>query len=269
MADSRAIGIFDSGLGGLSVVKEIMKVLPTEDLIYFGDTGRVPYGNKGVDVIRKYALEDERFLLSKDVKMIVAACGTVSSVAADTAEGLPVPFFEMITHAAKAAVMATENGKIGVLGTAATVASESHKKAIRQIDPAVSVFAQSCPLFVPLVEEGWFSPDDAVVHKTVERYLDPVLRFGADTLILGCTHYPLLEDAIRAVAGDITLINPGIAVANAVSEHLKKTGTQNPSGGAHFFFVSDTPQSFQKTASILLGEKLDKTKVKQVEITAI
>ena len=269
MADSRAIGIFDSGLGGLSVAKEIMKVLPKEDLIYFGDTGRVPYGNKGVEVIRKYALEDERFLLSKDVKMIVAACGTVSSVAADTAEGLPVPFFEMITHAAKAAVMATKNGKIGVLGTAATVASASHKKAIRQIDPAVSVYAQSCPLFVPLVEEGWFSPDDAVVHKTVERYLDPVLQFGADTLILGCTHYPLLEDAIRAVAGDIVLINPGIAVANAVSEHLKETGTQNPSGGAHFFYVSDTPQSFQKTASILLGKNLDETKVKQVEITAI
>ena len=129
--------------------------------------------------------------------------------------------------------------------------------------------AQSCPLFVPLVEEGWCSPNDTVVYETVKRYLDPLLQFGADTLILGCTHYPLLEDAIRTVAGDVTLINPGIAVANAIKEHLIHTNIDNPSGGSHQFYVTDTPQSFQKTASILLGEALDETKVQQVEISAI
>ena len=270
MSDSRAIGIFDSGLGGLSVTREIIKALPGENLVYFGDTGRVPYGNKSVDVIRKYALEDEGFLLSRDVKMIVAACGTVSSVAADTAANLPVPFFEMITHAALAAVKATQNGKIGVLGTSATVSSGSHKKAIQALDPGISVLAQSCPLFVPLVEEGWSSPDDLIVLETVKRYLEPVLRFGADTLILGCTHYPILEDAIRAIAGDITLINPGVSVAAAIKEHLLQSGLENPaSTGEHLFYVTDKPHSFQKIASILLGKEIDETKVKKVELNGL
>ena len=267
MADSRAIGIFDSGLGGLSVTKEIMKALPGENIVYFGDTGRVPYGNKGVEVIRRYAMEDERFLLGQNVKMIVAACGTVSSVAADTAALLPVPFFEMITHAAKEAVRVTKNGKIGVIGTAATVASGSHKQAIASIRPEAQVMACACPLFVSIVEEGWLSPDDTVVREIVTRYLRPIMDFGADTLILGCTHYPHLRAAIRAVAGDVTLIDPGVAVAHAVQDYLRKNNLQNDrETGSCRFYVSDKPQSFQKTASILLGEEIDEAKVEQVEL---
>ena len=193
MADSRAIGVFDSGLGGLTVARELIRELPQEDIVYFGDTARVPYGNRSRETIRKYAAEDESFLLRHSVKLIVAACGTVSSVAADSAEKLPVPFFEMVTYAAAAAAAATENNKIGVIGTPVTVNSGSHKKEILKLKPNAEITACSCPLFVPLVEEGWFSPDDAVVKGTVSRYLEPIKAAGVDTLILGCTHYPVLE----------------------------------------------------------------------------
>ena len=272
MADSRAIGIFDSGLGGLTVVKEIIKKLPNEDIVYFGDTGRVPYGTRSHKVIRKYAAEDERFLLKNDVKIIVAACGTVSSVAADDAERLPVPFFEMVTHAAKSAVKTTKNGIIGVIGTAATIASESHKRKILELMPEAQVVAASCSLFVPLVEEGWYSPDDVVVLETVRRYLKPIIDAGADTLILGCTHYPILERVIAKVTdGKVKLINPGISVAEAVSEHLSESGTAafGERIGEHRFFVSDRAQSFRYTASILLGEDIDNEKITLVDLNSL
>ena len=170
MADSRAIGVFDSGLGGLTVVRELIRRNPCEDIVYFGDTGRVPYGTRSHETIKKYAAEDERFLLKHNVKLIIAACGTVSSVAADTAVSLPVPFFEMVTHAARAAVNATRNRKIGVIGTAATVLSGSHKKEILKLLPDAKVTAESCPLFVPLVENGHF--DTPVAKLVIEEYLE-------------------------------------------------------------------------------------------------
>lgn len=268
MADKRPIGVFDSGLGGLTVVKELIKELPGEDIVYFGDTGRVPYGTRSVETIRKYTLQDEKFLLNNDVKLIVAACGTVSSVASDTALQLPVPFFEVVSHASKSAVNATKNGKIGVIGTNATVKSEQHKKHIQKLMPTARVLNCSCPLFVPLVEEGWYSKDDLVVTQTVERYLKPIIDFGADTIILGCTHYPVLSEAIKKVVGnDITLINAGNSTATAVKEYLKQNNIENENGtGIHKFYVSDKPDSFRNQASILLGKDIDETHVQEVDI---
>lgn len=268
MGDKRPIGVFDSGLGGLTVVKEMIKELPNEDIVYFGDTGRVPYGTRSVETIRKYAIQDEKFLLNNDVKLIVAACGTVSSVASDTALQLPVPFFEVVSHASKSAVNATKNGKIGVIGTNATVKSEQHKKHIQNIMPNYQVLTCSCPLFVPLVEEGWYSADDLVVTQTVERYLKPIMDFGADTIILGCTHYPVLSEAIKKVVGnDITLINAGTSTAIAVKEYLKENNLENENAtGIHKFFVSDKPDSFRYQASVLLGKDIDESHVQEVDI---
>lgn len=272
MADSRAIGVFDSGLGGLTVTKELIKRLPYEDIVYFGDTGRVPYGTRSRETIKKYAAEDERFLLRHNVKLIIAACGTVSSVAADSAERLPVPFFEMVSHAAKAAVKATRNGKIGVIGTAATVASGSHKREILKLKPDAEVTACGCSMFVPLVEEGWYSEDDIVVTETVRRYLQPIIESKSDTLILGCTHYPVLEKAISGILGEgVTLINPGVAVSQAVADYLESNAKEKPGKacGIHSFYVSDKPDSFKNLASILLGEEIDDRKVEQVDISAL
>lgn len=272
MSDSRPIGVFDSGLGGLTVVKEICKRLPNENIVYFGDTGRVPYGTRSNATIRRYAVEDEQFLLGCDVKLIVAACGTVSSVAADTANELPVPFFEVVTHSALAAARASENGIIGVLGTQATVKSQKHAEYIEKIRPEATVISQACPLFVPLVEEGWYSADDIVVTETVRRYLKPIADSGADTVILGCTHYPVLGDAVRRVLGDgIRLINMGTATAAAVEDYLILNSALRDSGGCpeQKFYVSDKADSFRKQASILLGKDIDERKVTQVDLNKL
>lgn len=272
MADRRAIGVFDSGLGGLTVAKEIMRILPHEDIVYFGDTGRVPYGTRSRETICKYARQDERFLLGKDVKLIVAACGTVSSVAVDSAKDLPVPFVEVVSHSVGAAVAATKNGKIGVLGTAATIKSGAHRKQILDRLPEAVVVENSATLFVPLVEEGWFSAEDDVVCETVRRYVQPMMDAGVDTVILGCTHFPVLSEAIRRVmGGSVTLINMGTASAAAVAELLAESDLQNDQEktGEHRFYVSDKADSFRKIASSLLGEEMDDVFVEQVDINGI
>lgn len=272
MADRRAIGVFDSGLGGLTVVKELCRFLPSEDIIYFGDTGRVPYGTRSRETIRKYAVEDERFLLKHDVKLIIAACGTVSSVASDTAKELPVPYFEVVSHASKAAVSLTRNGKIGVIGTNATVKSGKHAEYIKALMPEAEVTVCSCPLFVPLVEEGWFSPDDVVVLETVKRYLEPIISSGSDTLILGCTHYPVLSEAIKKVVGDkVTLIDAGTATSEAVKLYLENLDMLNTGStcGDRRFFVSDKPETFAKLASRLLGTEIQDSDVTQVELSSL
>lgn len=268
MANSRPIGVFDSGLGGLTVVKELNRLMPFENIIYFGDTGRVPYGNRSRDTIRRYAKEDEAFLLKQDVKAIVAACGTVSSVASDISNSLPIPFFEVVSHASKEAARQTKNGVIGVIGTSATINSGKHKEFILSEIPDANVICQSCPLFVPLVEEGWYGADDVVVKETVRRYLEPMLKGGIDTLILGCTHYPVLSEAISAVLGDgVSLINAGTATANAVYDYLKENDMLNDSeSGQNDFFVSDKADSFRNQASILLGKEINDSKVKLVSL---
>lgn len=272
MADSRPIGVFDSGLGGLTVVKELAKLLPHEDIVYFGDTGRVPYGTRSRETIEKYAIQDEKFLLQNNVKLIVAACGTVSSVAAHTGDILPVPFVGVVEHAVKAAVKATKNKKIGVIGTAATVNSGAHARFIKELLPEAQVTANNCNLFVPLVEEGWIGENDVVAVETAARYLEPIQAAGVDTLILGCTHYPVLEKIIAKIMEDkVTLINMGVATAQYVAEKLKTDGIENnkENQGTHSFYVSDKPDTFKTQAQILLGKSICETEVKQVDINNI
>ncbi len=269
MSDKRAIGVFDSGLGGLTVVKELKKVLPQETIVYFGDTGRVPYGNKSRDIIRRYALQDERLLLSRDVKLIIAACGTVSSVAKDTEKELPVPFVEVVSHAAVAAVAATKNKKIGVIGTIATIKSNAHRNYIKNLMPEAEVFVNSCPLFVPLVEEGITSKNDMMALEAAKRYLSPIMAEGVDTLILGCTHYPVLSEVIREVCGsDVTLINMGEATAQYVKQYLKENDMLSDAKTAEdTYLVSDKSESFSEMARSLLGR--DDIEAETVDIAKI
>ena len=254
--DSRPIGVFDSGLGGLSVVKELREALPDENIVYFGDTGRIPYGTKSPETVIKYARQDEQFLLQYDVKLIIAACGTVSSVASFTASELPVPFIEVVTPASVAAAIATRIGRIGVLGTSTTVNSESYKKKLLGIDPSLTVVQAACPLFVQLVESGWISRDDEITIATAKRYLEPVLESGVDTIILGCTHFPAIKDIIADVCGKwVTLINSGEHAALAAAKYLRENGMCGE-GASRRFYVSDRPVSFAATAAILLGSPI-------------
>ena len=270
MSDNRPIGVFDSGLGGLTVLRELKKILPFENIVYFGDTGRVPYGSRSNSTIIRYAQQDESFLLSKNVKYIVAACGTVSAVAYSTADALPVPFMGVVENSVKDAVNCTKNNKIGVIATAATINNGIHKQLIKAHLPEAEVFTVSCPLFVPLVEEGWVDENDVVVLNTVKRYLAPLKDAGIDTLILGCTHYPILKNAIRRVMGDdVTLINMGYSTARAVAEELKQRKLLNTEKlqPKHEFYVSDFTESFSKTAKTLLGEEINNKDVKSVDIS--
>jgi glutamate racemase len=196
----KSIGVFDSGIGGLTVVHALMKHLPHENITYFGDTARVPYGSKSAEVVREYAFEDTRFLLEQGVKLIVAACNTVSAVAIDDLKAqFDVPIIGMIDPGADAARKATKNGRIGVIGTLATIASESYSRALRQRDPALAVISRPCPLFVPLAEEGW--TDHPVSQMVADEYLADLRQQHIDTLILGCTHYPILREVIQRTVG--------------------------------------------------------------------
>lgn len=266
MSDNRPIGVFDSGLGGLTVVRELKRLLPNEDIVYFGDTGRVPYGTRSNDIVKRYAREDEAFLLSQNVKLIIAACGTVSSVAYMTADDLPVPFIEVVTPAAESAAKASKNGRIGVIGTPVTVNSRSHARAILRKNPDAVIVANACPLFVPLVEEGWIDPSDPVTRQVAARYLKPLIDGEVDTLILGCTHYPALRPIIGDIMGEkVTLIDPGTATALKVKDYLEKNNTQNPKGGNAKYFVSDRADTFSKIAGILMGENIE-SNVCQIDI---
>lgn len=254
------IGVFDSGLGGLTAVKELLHVLPNEDIVYFGDTGRVPYGNRSRETIIKYAEQDAQFLLSKNVKYIIAACGTVSSVAGDLGGRFPVPFTGVVSPTAQAAVKATRNGKIGVIGTTATIGSGSYKREIERLDSKIRVYEQDCPLFVPLVENGFIRRDDPITVMVVEHYLGKLKDAGADTIILGCTHYPLLRDVISDVMGANTaLIDSGRETALFAAKRLKEHGLQNTgqSAGRCSFFVSDTPEGFSRIAGMFLNREID------------
>ncbi len=256
--DNRPIGVFDSGLGGLTAVRRLQELLPQEDIVYFGDTGRVPYGTRSENTIRRYTHEDCQLLLEHDVKYIIAACGTVSSVAPDILAALPVPAIGVVEATAAAAVRATENGRIGIIGTAATVRSGSFEQAMLKLSPELSITAEPCPLFVPLVEAGWISPDDDVAIPTVRRYLAPFKAAGIDTLILGCTHFPLLAPIIAAELGNtVTLIDSGYETAVHCAAVLRHHDTLalRESGRCHFL-VSDQPEGFTHTAKIFLGRSV-------------
>lgn len=267
-ARNMAIGVFDSGLGGLSAVRELMNVLPCEDIVYFGDTGRVPYGSRSRETIAKYAQQDVNFLLKNNVKIIIAACGTVSSVAKDLYHTVPVPYTGVVNPTVTAAAKATKNGKVGVIGTSATINSHSYKETLCSINPHIQVFEQDCPLFVPLVENGFTNPSDIIVKSVIEHYTAELKAQGVDTLILGCTHYPLLSEAIGKVMGEgVTLIDSGRATALYTAQLLREQNleTERTDEGRYSFFVSDTPHNFESIASMFLGRDV-KSLVKQIDI---
>lgn len=257
--DNRPIGVFDSGLGGLTAVRRLQELLPHEDIVYFGDTGRVPYGTRSADTIRRYAAEDCRLLLNEDVKYIIAACGTVSSAAGDVLSSLPVPATGVVLPTAAAAAAATKNGKVGIIGTAATVRSAAFERALLAINPTLQITATACPLFVPLVENGWIAEDDPVTQLTVQRYLSVIKRAEADTLILGCTHFPLLAPIIRRELGDhVQLIDSGRETARICADYLQKSGLLAEQKDGHCrFFVSDQTDGFRRVAETFLGHAVE------------
>lgn len=267
--DNRPIGVFDSGLGGLTAVREFLSVLPHEDIVYFGDTGRVPYGSRSREIIHRYAQQDIAFLKTKGVKIIVAACGTVSSVAGEIGESCGLPYTGVIQPTVNAALRATKNGRIGVIGTQATISSGSYKTLLTKEDPSLTVTSLACPLFVPLVENGLTDPEDPLVQLTVERYLQSLKGTGIDTLILGCTHYPILGEAIRRFVGEkVTLIDSGRETAVYCAELLKDAsmlnGSENP--GTNAFYVSDRVEGFYSMARLCLRGELNAS-VQFVEIS--
>ncbi len=266
--DNRPIGVFDSGLGGLTAVKELLQIMPKEDIIYFGDTGRVPYGSRSRDIITKYAKQDAAFLNSNHVKMIVAACGTVSSVAGNLGDNLSVPFTGVLHPTAKAAAAATKNKRVGIIGTTATIRSGSYRRELAAIDPEISVFDRDCPLFVPLVENGYIADDEKVTLLVAERYLAQLREAGVDTLILGCTHYPIIKHIIAGVMGsEVTLIDSGRETALYCAEILSEQDLlcSRESDGDVSFFVSDRVEGFAQIAEIFLGRDI-KNDVSHVDI---
>lgn len=245
------IGIFDSGLGGLTAYRELHKLLPDEDLVYFGDTGRVPYGSRSREILQRYTRQDINFLISKGADTILAACGTVSSVVLDEiADEYNVPVFGVVDASVKEALEATENGIIGVIGTGATVSSGAFEKKLKA-GGAKDVVSVACPLFVPLVENGYIDRDCTVTQLVAKDYLEKIKAAGADTLILGCTHFPIIADIIGDILPDVTLINSGAAAAKAIAQTLNKSGKS----GSSEFFVSDNPVNFDAVARIFLGGK--------------
>ena len=258
--DKRPIGVFDSGLGGLTAVRQLRRVLPGEDIVYFGDTGRVPYGSRAHDTIVQYARQDIRFLLSQDVKFIIAACGTVSSTfPPEEAAKLPVPYTGVVGAASRAAVAATRNRKIGIIGTAATIRSGSYAAVIRDMMPDVEITAKACPLFVPLVENGYVQDGNPVTKLVIADYLESVRDSGIDTLILGCTHYPLLAEVIAGVMGSgVTLIDSGASAARALRQTLSDKGLlAQRASGTLTLYASDQPQDFGALAPQFLRRPLE------------
>ena len=255
--DNRPIGVFDSGLGGLTVVKELQQILPQEDIVYFGDTGRVPYGTRSRDTILRYAAQDIAFLQQKQVKMVIAACGTVSSVLPEeTAQEFSFPYTGVVLPASMAAAAATKNGKIGAIGTTATIRSRSYERAIRSVKPQAEVIGIACPLFVPLVENGYIGRDNQVTRLVAEDYLAPLKAAGVDTLILGCTHFPIIREIVADVMGKgVVLIDPGAETAHSAASTLQAAGMlhEPEHTGRCSFYVSDSADSFSDTALLFLG----------------
>ncbi|HTY57416.1 MAG TPA: glutamate racemase [Bacteroidota bacterium] len=256
--NAKPIGVFDSGIGGLTVVRALSARLPHENIVYFGDTARVPYGPKSPTVVREYAMQDVDFLVGKQVKMVVIACNTVSAVAIDVVQKRArVPVVAVILPGAREAVLATKKKRVGIIGTIATVNSGAYTNAIRQISADVTVFARACPLFVPLAEEGWV--EHKVTALVAKEYLFPLRLEKIDTLILGCTHYPVLRGAIAdAVDPHVTLIDSGAAVAADVERVLDEKNLRNPSRQRPNleFYVSDLPARFTEIGERFLGTSM-------------
>jgi len=263
---SAPIGVFDSGIGGLTVVSELRRALPHEQVLYVGDTARVPYGGKSAETVTRYSREISDLLVAEGAKMIVVACNTASALAVPSiALDYPVPMIGVLEPGAAAAVKATRSGKIGVIGTKATIASEAYKKAIRRLNPELTVDAIACPLLVPLIEEGLL--DDEITEAVLRRYLSPMLGEGIDTLVLGCTHYPLLKQAIRSICGpDISLVDSAENCALAVMELLKSNPSEESAASSPRLdiLLTDSSEGFLPIAEKSLGLSIDSLAVRRV-----
>lgn len=263
--DSRPIGVFDSGLGGLTVVKEIGKLLPKESIVYFGDTARVPYGTRSGAIVKRFSFEDANFLLSKKVKCIVIACNTSSAFASDSLKRkIKIPVFEVITPPSVVSAKVSKNKKVGVIGTRGTISSGAYQKKINRVDPKIKVYTHACPLLVPFIEEGEFGQALDIV---IAKYLGPFEKSKIDTLILGCTHYPIIEGRLRKFLGKkVKFINPGKEVARELKVYLQKNKLL--SGKKKItkkYYVTDLTQRFIKTAEIFLDHKVNGN-IKEVSI---
>jgi len=252
--NSAPIGVFDSGVGGLTVAREIMRQIPNEKIIYFGDTARVPYGSKSKDTVTRFSKQIVRFLQSFDVKTIVVACNTASAYALDELEEeIDIPVIGVVKPGAKMAAQATKNKRIGIIATEGTISSGIYEKFLKTTNPEVEVFGKACPLFVPLAEEGWLS--DNVTKQVAERYLAELKQKQVDALVLGCTHYPLLREVIGEVMGpEVTLVNPAYETAKELcyvleDKHLLREAESSP---VHKFYVSDGAEKFRRFANSIL-----------------
>jgi len=253
------IGVFDSGIGGLTVVRELMHILPGENIVYFGDTARVPYGTKSEKTIREFSIQNTKFLLSQNVKAIVIACNTSSAIALNDIQSIAnLPVIGVIEPGAVASVGTTKNKRIAVIGTTATISSKAYEKKIKSLEQTIEVYSKACPLFVPIVEEGWFN--HKIAYLAAEEYLTELKRYSIDTLVLGCTHYPLLKDTIQKVMGEkVKLIDSGVETARVVKKVLEENDLLNQSDLRPYykFFVSDLPQQFKKIGEMFLGREIE------------
>ena len=267
----RPIGVFDSGVGGLTVAAALRELLPAEDIFYLGDTARVPYGGKSATTIERYSMEISGLLLAEGAKIIVVACNTASALAVPRLqEILKVPVIGVIEPGARAAVAATRRGQIGVIGTRATVYSRAYERAIHALRDGMHVHSQACPLLVPLIEEGWL--DDTVTGQVIERYLKRLLGEGIDTLVLGCTHYPLLQPAIRAYVGpEIALVDSAHNCALAVRDLLKKTKQAAPKAnlGRLTVALTDASEGFLRVAEKALNLQVGDVQLRTVQGAAV
>jgi glutamate racemase len=258
MGRDDAIGIFDSGVGGLTVLHALLDVLPGEHLVYLGDTGRHPYGTKSAETVTRYSIENVEFLAARGLKLLVVACNTASSVALDAlGERFPFPIVGVIEPGARAAVARTQSGRIGVIGTEGTIASGAYPRALRALRPALEIYTRACPLLVPLAEEGWL--DGPIPRGVVETYLGSLQRSGIDTLVLGCTHYPLLKPVITEVIGpQVTVVDSAEETARAVAGLLAERDLARGRGnGSTSFFVTDVPDRFVRIGQRFLGARVD------------
>ncbi|MBZ2175103.1 glutamate racemase [Schnuerera sp. xch1] len=256
--DDRPIGVFDSGVGGLTVLKELIEKLPGEDVVYFGDTARIPYGSRSKETVIKYFLQSVRFLLTKDIKAIVVACNTASALAMEEAQKVfEIPILGVIEPGAEAAIAVTRNSKIGVIGTEGTINSQSYQRRMRRMLPSAEIIGISCPLFVPIVEEGWENSD--VAFMTAKQYLLELKEHNIDSLVLGCTHYPTLRYTIdKVLEGKVNLINPAYETAKAAKIMLKESNLTSSriDGGKCEFYVSDDPEKFKRIGGNILKKEI-------------
>lgn len=265
--DNRPIGVFDSGLGGLTVLKEIMELIPTESVVYFGDNGRAPYGTKSKETVLKYTFQDIRFLLNQDIKMIVIACNTASACSLQTVKNsFDIPVIEVVEPGALTAVRETRNKKVGVIGTSATVSSGVYERAIHRLDGSIQIYSKACPLFVPLAEAGWWEND--IAYRIAEEYLIPLKNEGIDTLVMGCTHYPLLQETIGSVMGpEVSLVSSAREVAKVVKDVIAENNMARDRDikPVYRYYTSDSVELFESLGNSILDTRIQAAEKVDIE----